>query len=85
MPFAPTALGFEALDRSVKQLQRPTFPGGDATTLLVFLPGAALMPAIVQSSSVSTSDAQGSTVLAARCVDRQGNAVSCTARWVPAV
>jgi hypothetical protein len=85
MVFAPNTLGFETLDRSVKQLQRPTFPGSDAITLLVYLPGTALMPATLQSKPVTSIDAQASTVLAARCVDRQGNAVSCTARWVPVV
>ena len=85
MVFASTAFGFETLNSSVKQLQRPTFPGGKATTLLVYLPGTALMPATVQSKPVTASDAQGSTVLASRCVDRQGNAVICTARWLAAL
>lgn len=75
-------LGFESLGSAVHQLQRPTLSGDGGTTLLVYLPGSALMPATLESKPVPASVAQGRTVRGARCADRQGNAVVCTARWV---
>ena len=80
--FAPSALGFDSLGGAVHQLQRPTLSGGGGMTLLVYLPGSVLMPATLESKPVPSSVAQGSTVRAARCADRQGNDVVCTARWV---
>ena len=59
---------------------------GDAqASLLVYVPVAGLLPKVVTSSPVMREAAERVRVKSIRCVDRNGNDVTCAARWSAAL